>query len=125
MKRGLSILVALLVAITVSAADKLPKKAVKASASVASLLTFSDGVLKKSGTAVFVGGGGDALVPYSLISGADSAVIVDANGKPRPVIGIVGLNNVYDCVRVRVAADKKISHLPVARDSVPDRKSVV
>lgn len=119
MKRGLSILVALLVAITVSAADKLPKKAVKASASVASLLTYSDGVLKKSGTAVFVGGGGDALVPYSLISGADSAVIVDANGKPRSVIGIVGLNNVYDCVRVRVAADKKISHLPVARDSVP------
>ena len=68
---------------------------------------------------MFVGGNGDALVSYSLMEGADSAVIIDSKGKARPVAGIVGLNSVYDCVKVRVVADKKIDYLPVQRSSVP------
>lgn len=114
MKRVFLFLSVLLLSVTVSAAVKLPKKVSSARGSVASVLTYVSGKLKDNGTAVFVGGGGNILVPYSLMYGADSAVVIDAKGKARPVLGIVGLDEMYDCVRVRVAADRKMSHLPVS-----------
>lgn len=114
MKRVFSLFAALLLAVAVSAGARLPKKAVKAAQSVASVLAYSDGVLKGSGTAVFVDGDGNLLAPYSLMLGADSAVVVDTKGKARPVLGIVGLDETCGCVRLRVAADKKILYLPVS-----------
>ena len=90
-----------------SFADKLPKKVDKSRRCVASVLTYNNGVLKNSGAAVFVGGG-DLLSSYSLFAGADSAVVVDHKGTVRPVKNMVGINNVFDCARFRVVADKKI-----------------
>lgn len=119
MKRYLLFLVALLVSMVMAAADKLPKKVGKARASVASVLTYRNGTLKENGTAVFVGGRGEAILSCSLLAGADSAVVIGADGKARPVQGIVGLNNIYDCVKVRVVADKKITYMPVSSTGVP------
>ena len=118
MKRVLPFVLLLLVSVFAQAAESFPKKAGKARQSVASVMTFKDGVVRSNGTAVFVGGGGDVLVSYSLMNDADSAVVIDAKGKAHPVIGIVGLNSVYDCVKLRVGHDKKIPYLPVSGDSV-------
>lgn len=118
MKRNIFFLVALLAAVAVTAADKLPKKVDKARQSVTSILTYKDGQLIGDGTAFFVGGNGDLLLSYMLLSGVDSVVVIDTKGKIHPVSGIVGLDNVYDCVRMRVAYDKKISFLPVSRKAV-------
>ena len=90
-----------------SFADKLPKKVDKSRSCVASVLTYNNGVLKNSGAAVFVGGG-DLLSSYSLFAGADSAVVVDYKGTVRQVKNMVGINNIFDCAKFRVVADKKI-----------------
>lgn len=118
MKRFSFLFVSLLVSIAVTAAEKFPKKVEKVRSSVLSILTYSNGVFKESGTAVFAGGNGDILASYSLMLGADSAVVIDNKGVVRPVIGIVGLDNIYDCVKLRVATDKKISYLPVSETEV-------
>ena len=119
MKRNIVLFVALFAVIVSAAADKLPKKVEKARLSVTSILAYKDGQLKDDGTAFFVGGNGDVLLSYMLLDEADSAIVIDTKGKVRPVLGIVGLNNIYDCVRVRVAPDKKIPHLVVSHNEVP------
>lgn len=114
MRKSVVLIVALLLSATFCNAQKLSKKVDKARQSVASILTYKEGELKGNGTAVVVGNDGNVLVPYSLMLGVDSAVFIDTKGKVRPMKGIVGLNDIYDCVRMRVAADKKLLHLPLS-----------
>ena len=119
MRKGFVLVVALLFSATICVAQKLPKKVDKARQSVTSILTYNDGELKGDGTAFFVGGNGDVVLSYMLARKSDSIAVIDTKGKVRPVSGIVGLNNLYDCVRVRVGADKKIPYLPVSHNAVP------
>lgn len=119
MRKGFVIVVALLFSATICVAQKLPKKVDKARQSVTSILAYSNGELKGDGTAFFVGGNGDVVLSYMLARKSDSIAVIDTKGKVRPVLGIVGLNNLYDCVRMRVAADKKIPYLPVSHSAVP------
>ena len=87
-------------------------KAVKgAYSSVASIVTYKNGLLKADGTAMYVGGNGDVVASGKLFVGADSAVVIDNNGKAHPVEYIVGIDNMFDCVKVRTARDKKIKYL--------------
>ena len=108
----------LLLAVSVSAlsvfADKLPKSVEKARQAVASVVTYKQGVLLHNGTAVFAGANGDLLAAYSLFVGADSAVTIDYKGVVRPVKNIVGVNEVFDCIRVRVSTDKKLKPLTIS-----------
>lgn len=119
MRKGIVIVIALLFTAAIGVAQKLPKKVDKARQSVTSILTYNDGELKGDGTAFFVGGNGDVMLSYMLARKSDSIAVIDTKGKARPVLGIVGLNNLYDCARVRVAADKKIPYLPVCHNAVP------
>ena len=114
MRKSFVLIMTLLFSVALSAAEKLPKKVDKARQAVASVLTYKDGQLKGSGTAVLVGSKGDVLVSYGLMYRSDSAVVIDAKGKARPVTGIVGLNSLYDCVRMRVGADKKLLGMPLS-----------
>jgi tetratricopeptide (TPR) repeat protein len=75
---------------------------------MASLLTYKNGILADSGTAFFIGDNGDLVAAASLLAGVDSAVVIDAKGVVRPVRNIVGVNDMFGCVRIRVAWDKKI-----------------
>lgn len=118
MKRIFFLLFALFVAVAAYAADKLPKKVDKARQSLVSILTYKSGELQGDGTAFFVGGKGDIVISYMLAGRADSIVVIDTKGKVHPVVGIVGLNNIYDCVRMRVTADKKTASLPLCRNAV-------
>lgn len=119
MRKSIVIFAALLLSATFSVAQKLPKKVDKARQSVTSILTYNEGELKGNGTAFFVGGNGDVVLSYMLARKSDSVAVIDTKGKVRPVLGIVGLNNLYDCVRMRVAADKKIPYLPLCHNAVP------
>ena len=94
-------------------------KAVKAAyPSVASVVTYNNGLLKADGTAMYVGGNGDVVASCKLFVGADSAVVIDNNGKARPVEYIVGIDNMFDCVKVRTARDKKIKYLAPSASEV-------
>ena len=97
-----------------SYADKLPKGVEKARQSVASVVTYKNGVMLHNGTAVFVGEKGEFLSARSLFVGADSAVVIDNKGVARSVKYIVGVNEMFDCVRARVVADKKLKALSVS-----------
>ena len=79
--------------------------------SVASIVTYKNGVLKADGTAMFVGGNGDVVASSRLFIGADSAVVIDNNGKAHPVERIVGIDNMFDCIKVRVSHEKKIKYV--------------
>ena len=93
------------------AADGQPKAVKAAFPSVASVVTYNNGLLKADGTAMYVDGNGDVVESGKLFVGADSAVVIDNNGKARPVEYIVGIDNMFDCVKVRTARDKKIKYL--------------
>ena len=88
-----------------------PKGVKGAYPSVASVVTYKDGLLKADGTAVFVSGNGDIIASRNLFAGADSAVVIDNNGKPHTVRNIVGVDNMFDCVKVRVAPYKKMKSI--------------
>ena len=94
-------------------AAKEPKAVANSRKSVVSVLTYKDGTLLRSGIGVFVGDKGELLTSYSLFLDADSAVVVDASGAIRCIKRIVGADDIYDCIKVKVAWDKKISSLPL------------
>lgn len=100
------------------AAQKRPKDVEKARESMASVITYRDGKLLGSGTAFFVGEKGEALSAYQLFVGADSAVLVDTKGKVRQVERIIAANEMFGCVKVRVAYDKKIKPLALSENKV-------
>lgn len=101
-------------------AQKTPKKVEKARQSVASVLTYRDGKLLGSGTAFFVGDNNELLSAYSLFVGADSAVAIDAGGKVHQIERIVGFNEMFNCLKARVAYSKKIKTLAVSVTPVVD-----
>ncbi len=124
MKRvALLILVACMSAMSLFA-GKLPKGVEKARRAVASVVTYRQGVMLHSGTAVFAGSGSDLIASYSLFIGADSAVVIDYKGVVRPVKNIVGVNEIFDCIRVRVAADKKVKPLAVSVTPVDEGETL-
>lgn len=88
-----------------------PKNVKNSLRSVASVVTYSNGTVKSSGTAFFVENNNDVLASATLFSGADSAVVIDGNGKTHAVKYIVGINDMFDCVKVRISPAKKVKPL--------------
>ncbi len=109
---------ALLLAVVAVQAQRVAKDVSNARQAVATILTFSNGELKGNGTGVFLGENGELLASRSLFLGVDSAVTIDPAGKVRPVERILGVNEMFDCVKVRVAWDRKIKSLPIAGQGV-------
>lgn len=118
MKRVGLFFIAMCVSLLPAKADKLPKGVGAARKAVASVVTYRQGVMLRNGTAVFAGEKGDVLSSRSLFVGADSAVVIDCKGTARPVERIVGVNEMFDCIRVRVAADKRLNTLPLSTSNV-------
>lgn len=73
--------------------------------SVFSLTTFKkDGSLLASGRGVFVGTNGEAVSTWTPFVGADSAIVIDANGNKHTVDVIYGASEVYDLCKFKVNA---------------------
>lgn len=95
-----------------------PTKSVNAAKNtVASVLVYKNGELLRSGLGVFVGMNGEMLSSYSLFVDADSAVTIDNKGIVRPVVRILGADDLYDCVRASVISDKKLRFLEISSHS--------
>ena len=73
--------------------------------SVFSLTTFKKaGSLLASGRGVFVGTNGEAVSTWAPFVGADSAIVIDANGNKHTVDVIYGASEVYDLCKFKVNA---------------------
>lgn len=97
MKKIIYIAFALLVATNCSAQIE------SAAKSVFSLTTFKkDGTLLASTHGVFVGDKGEAISSWKPFVGADSAVVIDANGKQSVVSALIGANELYNVCKFKV-----------------------
>jgi len=76
----------------------------KAAKSVFTLTTFKDGALLASSHGVFVGANGEAVSPWKPFVGADSAIVVDADGKSHQVESLLGASSIYDICKFKVEA---------------------
>lgn len=86
----------------------------KAAKSVFSLTTFKkDGSILASTHGVFVGTGGEAISSWTPFIGADSAVVIDANGKQATVSALIGANELYNVCKFRVKG--KTQAAPIAK----------
>ena len=104
-----------------------PKWADKARKSVVKITTYgTDKQQVGEGTAFFVDETGVALSSYSLFKSADSATATDFEGKVMPVELIMGVNDLYDVVKIRIApAKKKVPALRLAETKPVVGESVV
>lgn len=116
MRRGALVLLSFIVALALSA-QEFPRKVEKVHAATVGILTYKSGVLKSSGTGVYVGDNGNLLSSYSLFVGCDSAVAIDSKGVVRRVLRVVGADELYDCVKLRTSVDKKIKYLQLSGGS--------
>lgn len=94
-----------------------PKWMDKSKNAVVMITTYGkDGAKLTSGTGVFVSETGDVLSAYDLFKGAEKATVTDTEGKTYPVTRIVGADELYDVIKVKTDAPKKVQFLPVAAD---------
>ena len=85
-----------------------PKWVEKAKRSVFSIVTYDDSdKILKTGNGFFVSEDGVALSDYSLFKGARRAVAITGEGKQMPVEAIMGVDDMYDVAKFRVAIDSK------------------
>lgn len=118
MNRVYTIIMALLVAVAVTAQPSWVKKATK---SVFTLKTFDDkGTLLASSCGFFTGEQGEAVSSFSPFKGASSAVIIDVQGHEFPVACMLGANDTYDVARFRVAAKKTVPLTIAATNAATD-----
>ena len=79
----------------------------------------ADGTILASGYGFLLSAEGKTVVPYTLLSGAVRAEVIDAKGKRYPVSRIVGASSTYDLAVVTLVAKKpKFDFFAVATDSV-------
>ncbi|KAA6350464.1 Lipopolysaccharide assembly protein B [termite gut metagenome] len=97
-------------------AQQAPKWMEKAKHAVFSVITYDkDDKILNTGNGFFVSENGVALSDYSLFKGASRAIIIDAEGKQMPVDAILGANDMYDVIKLRVKiTKKKVLALPIA-----------
>lgn len=101
-----------------------PKWVEKAKKAVFSIVTYDkDNKLLNTGNGFFVTEDGVALSDYTLFKGAQRATIVNFEGKQMTVESIIGVNDLYDVAKFRVAIDKKVPALSIA--TLPPAKEAV
>ena len=100
-------------------AQGLPKWANKARKAVFSVITYTaDNKILNTGNGFYIDENGTAVSDYSLFKGADHAVVITADGKELPVRYIMGANDMYDVIKFKTVADKKIVALTMAPTGV-------
>ena len=76
----------------------------KTAKAVFTLTTFNkDGSLKASSHGIFVSADGQAVSTWAPFSGADHAIVIDAQGKQHKVETIIGANELYDVCKFTIS----------------------
>ena len=117
MKHILIILFAVSQAITASAQKKDQKWLENAKKSIVTIETTTKEGVKKTGSGFFILANGEVVALYELFKNAASAVVITSEGEQLPVTQVIGADDMYNVIRVKVAVPKKISFLPVAKSS--------
>lgn len=100
-----------------------PSAVQKAGKAAFTLTTFKgDGSLLATSNGVFVGKEGEAISPWTPFIGADSAVVIDTNGKIHEVEALMGANEIYDLCKFRVAGSTP--NAPLATTQLADGEQV-
>lgn len=98
----------------------------KAAKSVFSLTTFkADGTLLSSTRGVFVGENGEAISTWKPFVGADSAVVIDAQGKAMTVDVMIGANELYDVCKFKVVGNTTSAKIAASTSKANEKVSVV
>ena len=91
-----------------------PKWVKKARKAVFSIITYNDkDEILRTGNGFFVDSKGVGVSQYALFEGAQRATIVDADGKGFEVEAIMGVDDLYDVIKFKVAVDKSVEALVV------------
>ena len=94
-----------------------PKWMDKSKNAVVRITTYGkDGAQIATGTGVFVSEAGDVITGYTLFEGANTAKVTDAEGASFPVTHIIGADELYDVIKVRVGVTGKVRYLNIASD---------
>lgn len=106
-------------------AQKAPKWMNKSKNAVVTITTYDKDNRKIASTnGFFISETGEALSAYTPFNGADRATVTDADGNTYNVTSVVGADDLYDVIKLKVAVPKKVPFLPLASDPVPNETSV-
>jgi tetratricopeptide (TPR) repeat protein len=121
MKKQALLIVSGCLCLTAAPAQKAPKWMDKSKKALLTVATFDKDDRKINSTGgFFVSETGEALTAYSLFNGAVRATATDCDGNTYPVSAIIGADDLYDVVRLKVnVGGKKTPFLPLAADPVP------
>ena len=87
----------------------------QAKKAVLSIITYDkDGNILNNGNGFYINSDGTAIADYKLFKNAQTAAVIDADGQKSDVIYILGANDIYDVVKFKVNANKKITPLILA-----------
>lgn len=96
-----------------------PKWMEKAKKAVVSIDTYGkNGNKLATGIGFFVSETGEVLTAYGLFKDAEKATVTDVDGKVFPVETLLGVDELYDVIKVKAEVPKKVTFLPVATDPV-------
>lgn len=79
----------------------------------------SDNQVLQTGVGVFVSESGDLLAGYSIFKSAARATVTDTDGKEYPVLSVMGADDMYDVIKVKVSVPKKVPFFPIASEPLP------
>ena len=100
-----------------AAAQKAPKWMEKSKKAVITIATFNkDGHKLHTTNGFFISEDGEALSGYSAFKGADKATVTDSDGAVYQVASVMGADDLYDVIRLKVAVNKKVPFLPLASE---------
>jgi len=101
----------------IAAQKKAPKWLEKQRKAVVTITTYGkENKTLNTGTGFFVTETGEVLSGYTLFKGAEKATVTDTDGNTYPVVSILGANDLYDVIRVKVNVPKKVAFLSVANE---------
>lgn len=96
-------------------AQKAPKWMDKEKKAVVTVTTYkADGTTLHNGIGFFVDEEGTMLSAYSVFKDAQKAIVTDGNGVTYPVERVLGADELYDVIKLKVRAPKKVSYLEIA-----------
>lgn len=104
MKKNILFAIPLLLLVPVIAAQAQPSSTKDVARSLFTLTTYAaDGSLLATSRGSFTGSNGEGVTLWSPLVGADKAVVTDAGGRAMNVETIMGVSELYDVCRIRVA----------------------
>lgn len=125
MKRILLLIFISCLFLQVAAQKKAPKWMEKQRKAIVQIDTYGkDGNKLGSTTGFFVSENGDVLGAYEVFKGAQKATVTDVEGKVFPVESILGWDELYDVIKLKVSVPKKVVFFEVASDPVANGSTV-